>query len=300
MTTSHETNFHNPRGGQGPDADEPIDPVEGADSAFAQTEAEEFRRDFTNDRAAKGGAGEDEGLPAEVSGAAPATGSGSDDEITELGDLEPDPIVPGAGQADTGAGRTVQGGPRGSLEALAAGLRVRTTAGQAPLDAKSEIETGISPLMGLLSRVRKTLAESEQLKVDRKVLDAGGLTKEQRELLRAKILRMEADVEWTSKTCLTVIEVQTCTCCLSEVPRLYGIFAKQERKLSPKDRLEGKGPAQRLVRWAPEVLSETEAAPLVKLPRERAFRAKTVAICFSCMEKQGFTTDAVIDWEKVK
>lgn len=236
-------------------SDEPLDPVEGADSGFAQTVGEELRQATTN-------VGERELV---------------EGQIVELDDLQPEPPAEAAAPS--------------ALEQLKA-LAARGKAAKA-------MGANTDPFAALLSRVRAKVEEGDQIKADRKLLssslDAGGLTGAQRIALREKLLKWEAEVEWKPAAVLQVIERQTCSICKAVHPSSYGLFQVQTRRVSEFDAREGKRPADRLIRWSPEDLSDPA---LASLPKQLAFRDRTVSACIDCLESQAFVT-VQINWEQL-
>lgn len=235
-------------------SDEPLDPVEGADSGFAQTIGEELREVTSNTDGAL---------------------NIKDDAVTELEDFEP-----------------AQPSALSTLKALAARGK-EAKAAQSALKASD-------PLAALLSRVREKVAEEAGIKDDRRraagVLDAGGLNQAQREALRAKILKWEAEREWTPTACLFVQEITMCSGCGHKHEGVYGLFERQTRRLTNAEVSDGKLPSERLVRWCPEDLNEPG---LKDLPRQWTARERAVSVCTNCVLDKGFVS-TTIDWEHIK
>ncbi len=163
----------------------------------------------------------------------------------------------------------------------------------------SDVTKPTDAFSALLARVKSRVAETEGMKDDRRraagVLDAGGLTQRQREALRAKVLKWESETEWSPLACLLVIEHQVCACG-EECHSMYGLFERQSRRLTSQEAVEGKLPAERLVRWCPEDLNE---AGLASLPRQFTTRERKVSVCNLCGAGKGFQFTE-IDWEKIK
>lgn len=245
--------------------DEPTDPVEAMDRGFAQSVSDELRQLNSNVPESK--------LNREEA-ARPEEAPREDEVLRDLD--EPGEAEPSALDA---------------LKAMAArGKEVRAAAkSSGPADA----------FAALLGRVRERVAEDQLIKDDRRKaagVDAGGLTPAQREALRAKVLKWEAEREWTPVACLLVLEHQVCSGCGDELCSVYGLFERQTRRLDAAAKVEGKLPSERLVRWCPEDLNEPG---LKDLPRQVTYRQRNVSTCYECRNKGGFV-ETIIDWENVK
>lgn len=146
---------------------------------------------------------------------------------------------------------------------------------------EAELASGpveLDDLEALLAESLSARSLEARVKADRKRLAAGAgdLSPEEREKLRATILRWETDYEWQPLAFVALVEEQVCSHCAARATHFIGLYQRQQSRRDES--------AHRFVLWTPQLVVGDAA----RLPREHARRHREVPVCGSCLPLQEF------------
>lgn len=138
-------------------------------------------------------------------------------------------------------------------------------------------ELALDDLDSLLAESVDLQLQAKQIKEDRKRLfESQDLSVEDRERLRAEILRWESVAEWLPQQFVAVEQQDTCNTCHSTASHFLGLYQLQHNKLD--------STLRRFVLWSPQAVIGDAA----KLPRTYHTVEVNKPLCPRCVWEQGF------------
>lgn len=131
-------------------------------------------------------------------------------------------------------------------------------------------------LEALLVESLNARALAAQIVIDRKRLTDESLTRQERDYLRAAVLRWESENEWLPQMYVAVEEADECESCQSVSTHFLGLYELQQ---SRKD-----STMRRFVLWEPQTLTGDAS----RLTRAYHTMSRRMPICPRCMWEKGF------------